>query len=331
MLARYDIGAIRAVERQLKGSRRSPKVIITADRGQFLLKRRARGRDHPIKVAFSHAVQEHLAARGFPLPRLVSTRDDSDTMVLLEERIYEMFHLVQGGHYDRSVEAARDAGLVLGLFHRLLADYHSDWQPSRQGYHDAEAVRSNLNGVPTGLAKDDSVAGRQTELLSTVSSLYESYAAAAERVNSGGFASWPDEIVHSDWHPGNMLFEGPKVAAVIDYDSLHMLPGVTDLANGLLQFSIRAGSTDPRDWPAEMDHERFAAFLAGYAGEQPVGPDRRGALVPLMIEALIAEAVAPIAATGSFGRIEGFRFLQMISRKVRWLELNGDALVESAS
>jgi hypothetical protein len=47
----------------------------------------------------------------------------------------------------------------------------------------------------------------------------------------------------------------------------------------------------------------------------------------LMIEALIAEAVMPIAATGSFGRMEGFRFLQMINRKVRWMQQNGERLL----
>jgi hypothetical protein len=50
-------------------------------------------------------------------------------------------------------------------------------------------------------------------------------------------------------------------------------------------------------------------------------------LSALMIQALISEAVMPIAATGSFGRLEGFRFLQMICRKVRWLEQNGERLV----
>ncbi len=39
----------------------------------------------------------------------------------------------------------------------------------------------------------------------------------------------------------------------------------------------------------------------------------------LMCEAMIAEAVLPIAATGSFGRMQGFPFLQMIERKVRWV------------
>ncbi len=327
MLSHYELCAIRTVERQLKGSRRSPKVMIEADGGRFLLKRRARGRDHPVKVAFAHAVQLHLLRHGFPLPRLIAITDDDDTMVILEDRLYEMFECVPGGTYDRSEAETYDAGRVLGMFHRLLQNYHTDWVPSRMGYHDSELVRTQLNNIPDTVGKDDSVAGREGELLTTVSVLFDAYATASERVEQAGFREWPDQLVHSDWHPGNMLFADGRVRAVIDYDSLHMLPPVTDLANGLLQFSIIGGATDPRAWPAELDVERFKSFYRGYNEQFATAPDGLAVVRFLMIEALIAEAVAPIAATGSFGRIEGFRFLQMIGRKVKWLEQNGAALI----
>ena len=51
----------------------------------------------------------------------------------------------------------------------------------------------------------------------------------------------------------------------------------------------------------------------------------------LMIEALIAEAVFPIAATGTFGRMEGLAFLQMVQRKITWMQHSADKLVELAA
>ncbi|MBC8372625.1 MAG: hypothetical protein H8E53_03450, partial [Planctomycetes bacterium] len=42
----------------------------------------------------------------------------------------------------------------------------------------------------------------------------------------------------------------------------------------------------------------------------------------LMCEAMIAEGVLPIAATGSFGRIQGYPFLTMVLRKVNWIQKN---------
>jgi hypothetical protein len=54
------------------------------------------------------------------------------------------------------------------------------------------------------------------------------------------------------------------------------------------------------------------------------------AIPPLMVEALIAEAVFPIATTGSFGKVEGIAFLQMVHRKIVWILKNYDRLVELA-
>ncbi len=331
VLEHFEIGAIHRIDRQLKGSRRSPKVLITSDRGRFLLKRRAKGRDHPVKVASAHRVQQYLAGLDFPLPRLVPTRDGVETTVMLDGQIYEMFEYVEGGSYDQSIHTTQDAGRVLGLFHRYLKDYRLEWEPSRRGYHDANAVRTNLSSIPASIGKDDSVVGKESVLLSTVSSLYDAYEAAAERVNEAGYYEWPVQLVHADWHPGNMLFRGGRVSAVIDYDSLRLLPPMTDVANGGLQFSILGGPIDPRQWPAELDEVRLRAFLSGYDSEQTPPAEQLRVLGPLMIEALIAEAVLPIAATGSFGRMEGFRFLQMIDRKVRWLEHNGDRVLSLQS
>lgn len=204
-------------------------------------------------------------------------------MLMLDEQIYEMFEYVGGGHYDRSVQATRDAGRILGVFHRALRDYRLEWEPSRRGYHDAHAVRSNLNSIPASV-EDDSVAGKESELLATVSSLYDAYEAACERVNTAGYYEWPEQLVHADWHPGNMLFEGGRVTAVIDYDSSHLLPPITDLANGALQFSILGGAIDPRQWPAELDEPRLQAFVSGYDSQQSIGPDHLHVLCRLMIE-----------------------------------------------
>jgi hypothetical protein len=49
-----------------------------------------------------------------------------------------------------------------------------------------------------------------------------------------------------------------------------------------------------------------------------------------MVEALIAEAVFPIAATGQFGRMDGMAFLSMVMRKVQWLQKNTRMLIELA-
>ena len=50
-----------------------------------------------------------------------------------------------------------------------------------------------------------------------------------------------------------------------------------------------------------------------------------------MIEALIAEAVLPIATTGNFGKMEGVPFLHMVERKLKWMQENRERLAEAAA
>ena len=96
-------------------------------------------------------------------------------------------------------------------------------------------------------------------------------------------------------------------------------PRVIDLANGALQFSILGGGRDPSTWPVHVDQPRFAQFMRGYHSVSAILERELHVTPYLMCEAVIAEAVLPIAATGSFGRIQGFPFLQMVESKVKWI------------
>src|SRR6202012_3720430 len=121
------------------------------------------------------------------------------------------------------------------------------------------------------------------------------------------------------------------VVAVIDYDSGRLLARVIDIANGALQFSIIGGDDDVSKWPDDVDESRFKRFLRGYDEVMLLSQAEIRTIPLLMIEALIAEAVFPIAATGNFGRMEGLSFLQMVQKKIQWMQRSADDLIELAS
>ncbi len=334
VLSHYRIGLIDTVKQFKRGSRKAPKLVIRSDRGMFLLKRRAHGRDDPFKVAFTHGVQLRLAERGFPLPRLIGTRRDNNSMVQYQGSVYELFEFVRGGDYDKSVEATRDAGATLARFHGLLADYQPHYQPPRGTYHAASVVFSSIASLPEALQRPENgartVTGSQAHELAD--ELEKAYRAAADDVDALGLRDWPVQIGHSDWHPGNMLFDGPRVVAVIDYDSARLLPRVIDVGNGALQFSILRNGDDITNWPEHADPARYRAFFEGYAsatGGQLTRAER-SALPGLMTQALIAESVIPVAATGHFAQISGADFMRMVLRKANWIKANGERLIEMA-
>ena len=189
-----------------------------------------------------------------------------------------------------------------------------------------------MQRVPQTLSKLDpeGVAGKGQQIGDVVQFVQTAYNEAVMRVKELGLDDWPEQIVHSDWHPGNMLFRGPRIVAVIDYDSARMHQRIIDIANGALQFSILGGGDDPSQWPDYLDESRFKRFIRGYDAVPDCVLSRAElrAIPWLMIEALIAESVIPIANTGSFARMEGAGFLFMVERKVRWLQQHADDLVQ---
>ena len=326
VLSHYDIGIIESIAEFPRGSRKAPKLLIISDHGKYLLKRRARGKDDPFKVAFCHALQLYLAAKQFPLPHLIGTKKDNNSMLQWRGGVYELFEYIPGQSYPQTLESTFDSGRVLGLYHKLLEHFTTEWTPPTGSYHMAPSVDAGLRAIPKivqGTIGEQNIEPMLTFLL-------EQYRKSAETVEFLGLDTWPKQIVHADWHPGNMLYRDNHVVAVIDYDSARKLPRIVDIANGALQFSIIGGDEDVNKWPDYIDESRFKRFLRGYDEVMLLSQAEIRAIPWLMIEALIAEAVFPIAATGQFGRMEGLAFLQMVQRKVGWLIKHADRLVELA-
>ncbi len=323
-LSHYDVGIIKKIQEFPRGSSRSPKVVIDSQKGRYMFKRRARGRNNLEKVAFTHRIQLHLAAQNFPLPHLEGTRYENNSMLVLDSDIYELFEYIPGKGYDGSLQSTYSAGRILGLYHKLLRNFHSDYTPPASSYHGASAISRAVDNVPTSLKSDEKPSRKKVR--ETVDEIQDAYRTCIEKSNQTGLGDWDTQIVHGDWHPGNMLFRHGQVVAVIDYDSARLYQRVIDLANGALQFSIIGGSPDPSKWPDYLDESRFRRFVAGYDSVEVISTAELEAIPYLMCEAMIAEAVLPIAATGSFGHLQGFPFLEMIGRKVRWVLAHKDEL-----
>ena len=332
VLSHYDLGIIEAIKEFPRGSRKAPKLLIRTAKAEYLLKRRAKGKDDPFKVAFCHAIQMFLAEKQFPLPHLIGTRKENNSMLQILGAIYELFEYIRGSGYDNSIEATRDSGRILALYHKLLRDYTPEYEPPLGSYHNSRHINSSIDQIPNTIRRTaDDHDSERSQVRSILEYLRDSYIKAATAVNHFGLQDWPLQIVHSDWHPGNMLFRNGRVVAVIDYDSARMQQRIIDMANGALQFSIIGGGDDPSTWPDHVDEVRFQNFIRGYDSVDMVSVAELQAIPHLMIEAMVAESAFHIAATGSFGRIEGYGFLKMIERKVKWVQEHGDRLLQLVS
>jgi len=315
-LSHYDLGVIESLTPFERGSRKSPKVGIVCQRGKFLLKRRSADHADAERVGFCHELQAFLADAGLPVARLAPTRSTGRTFLQRRQDVYELFEFIPGRPFEGTIAETTDAGRVLARFHRTAAGFLTRYPIPTGDYHDHNAVRSALRAAEAQLREHAEAPGLIRELA-------EVYNACADRAEQAGLKAQPRSVIHGDWHPGNMLFRGGRVVGVIDLDAVRVSKRVIDVANGALQFSLSTRG-DPGEWPDALDGERFDAFLAGYSENSPIENGERRCIPDLMAEALIAETVLPIAATGAFGGHDGFTFLQMVRRKLAWMEQNRD-------
>jgi Ser/Thr protein kinase RdoA (MazF antagonist) len=315
-LSHYDLGIIYSISEFPRGSHRAPKAILECQNGKFLFKRRQRGVEEIQKVAFTHQIQLALAEQNFPLPHLLGTRDENNSMLVYNDHIYEIQEFIQGSGFDGSAKSTEQSGHALGLYHKLLENFQGDWEPPTASYHNAKTIFESIHKCAEKLPK---ASHNNIPISDTIAALAKAYRTCAQEVTNLGMKKWPRQIVHGDWHPGNMLFRKQFVAAVIDYDTARLHQRVIDFANGALQFSILGGGEDPAKWPRQIEVTRFQRFLRGYDSVTVITTDELKAIPFIMCEAMIAEAILPIAVTGRFHRFDGGVFLTMIHRKVQWI------------
>jgi len=262
------------------------------------------------------------------MPKLIPPRSSAHSFVTHRDHVHELFEFVVGQPYAHTPTESFESGATLARFHTLTRNFEApSGSPLATGdLHDAPGVRVGLCSIGSTLSSHESFTGEEAQLAALVAFLLEAYDAAAGAANHLGFAGWPQRAVHADWHPGNLLFRDQKVVAAVDYDSVRLSPAATDVANGVLHFSLIAGD-DPTDWPDHLDEDLFLRFLQGYLSKEPLTQEQRLAIPHLMAEALIAECVPPITETGSVGRWSGFRVLKMVKRKITWLAAHQQRLI----
>jgi len=331
----YPIGQLLKAVPLNAGNPQAPKIVLRGSLcGPIVLKRLAPGRNGPEFVHVIHSIHRRLAAHGFPVAPLLPTRGGASAL-RLEGRVYEVCGFKRGGRCDRSAHQTRLAGEALGRYHALLANAHdhlgamgrSIGEPLTGVYHDDDRIRRALARLPQTLD-----APNGSDLAARLGALYEQSAARARDALEGGEI----QIVHGDWHPGNLIFDGEKLAAVLDHESAGMAPAMLDIANGALQFSLQGSGTDFRQWPTPPAEGRLSSFLGGVHGGRAMigvpGVAQRAleALPWLMAEALIAEAAVPIAATGAFDGRDPSPFLRMVARKAHWLADHPAEVLEHA-
>lgn len=285
------------------GGTANASVVVVGVRGQYVLRRRNPRYCDLGQLTYDHAVLHQLAKLGLPVPKIMRSASGS-RWVEHEGAIYEVFYFLDGQAFapDNLAQVAA-AGIALARFHRATESLTPGGQKQWPRYFDPkvslkslkEANRLLRSGLPGDLTPyvPEQVANAITHLKGE-----------AERCEKAlpdkAYWALPQVIIHGDWHPANLKFQGDEVAGIFDFDWVGRQPRMVDFADGLLFFgSTRDELIDGGDiWsltqPYRPDLDRMAIFGQAYQQLVPLGPEELRALPDLLRQRALYNRLDPM-------------------------------------
>ncbi len=309
----FGIGGLSSLSKLEAGSRRAPKLVAACASGNYLLKRRELQGAQIDVVRYTSRVHQYALRQGVPCARLMTTIE-GEPLLIEGPFVYEVQEFVQGHRYTHRHDQAAAAGAALARFHTAMVGFEGARASAPPSYCRNPRVHLALQKLESSTAD----ASRRA-LCSSLAARYERAATHA----------WPALacVTHSDYHPGNVLLDGARVVAIIDFDSARVAPVVSDLANAALQFGVPPiVGNDPSTWEPRFNEHCLRALVRGYRGERTAPKGTSDAIAPLMIQAAIQEVVNSVAKKGAFGSIDGWSMMAYVDRKTRWIEESSSAI-----
>jgi Ser/Thr protein kinase RdoA (MazF antagonist) len=320
--AGWEIGPPEDI-RPLVGGK-SQHFVIRTPRGEFALRRSYRSKTIA-SLAFEHALMAHLRAAGFPAPEVVPTRGGG-TWLDVDGRLHTLTVFVRGEAPSGSdpVQVAEVAA-HLARYHDLVESFRPPVAPPEQPSM-AATLRQRLEGLPGGGAASPD--GSALPLAFAVELGWEALG-TLERLAP----RLPRLVIHAGCRRGSVVYQGRRLALVLDFDSAHVEERIVDVAVAVHDFAKVYGDPSSAAYKVPLDPGVVSLFVAGYRAA--------GELLPAELEALPAYLTAK-RLKRALGRHERLvrgeplspadhRKIALEMRRVQWLHDNREMLVGLAA
>lgn len=262
ILVHWDIPLVTSMEAIDDGHR---VFRITTHSATFILKDISHAPD-VTRLEFTRNVLAHVARVGIRVPLPLLSRS-AQPAVSFEGRFYLLFEYIEASEYpsdpELHAELFHNTGQAIARLHQALASYPDEevnrktWREDLAG-HVAEWISALRDGLPEPQA-------------GVVKRVGEERGAAMETALRG----LPEQLIHRDCHPGNILVRGTRVVGFIDCDHLCIGPRLFDLAYYAVHHLkwVTDDEIATHRWLTNLPH-----LLTGYCSQQPLSQEEAAAL-----------------------------------------------------
>lgn len=218
-----------------------------------------------VRTVTAHLAERGSSVPGLRFPQLMAGADGSPLYRDAEGGAWRALTFVEHSHSQDALAnlgQARDIGLVLGHFHRLLADLDSQvLSDTLPGFHVAPGYLSHLD------AAWDRWMGTTSDALQFCKAFVESRRGVVPVLEDAKAAGvLPLRVMHGDPKINNFLFDtrSERVISLIDLDTVK--PGLIhyDLGDCLRSACNHAGEDPAEHQRVQFDLPTARAILEGY-------------------------------------------------------------------
>jgi homoserine kinase type II len=205
-----------------------------------------------------HMLSGFVAEAGLPAISALKTRDGA-TFVEMEGGFHALFPAAPG--LQLSTDAltrvhATNSGDLLGRLHQVLADYPSAGRRLPTLKWDGPAWVARLDRIETGI-RARGMMDRTDETALAHLEAQRRWLADPNCVHERDLRG-PIQVIHGDFHHGNLFFEGDTVCGIIDWEQSSLLPRAFE--------AVRAAT-----YMFDLEPELTAWFLAAWQARTGAG------------------------------------------------------------
>lgn len=209
----YDLGRVEPPQPLATAhQRRHRKLIVVTSSGKFLAKTYKRDPFVLDALRFQHRLADHLAKNNLPVAEIAVARNGK-RIIEQDDWALELQQFVDGDAMEVSGETLAVSAETLGKFHEVCRDFPRPERDARM-WRFSEVPRSHFGKLFERARRE----GDEKAAIEHCNRIALFLRDAGQALNLDNRAQFETGLIHGDWHSGNLIFRGERLAAIVDLE-----------------------------------------------------------------------------------------------------------------